>query len=399
MHLLPRPAAVGVAALLGLAAQVAADDLFGITVTSPTADDISVTASSIFDLAEDVIQQQNDFARFEGEEFTATLDYANLTGAIVIEGDANAESVRVQIPSIGFDRVFTDEDEAEEFLRNEGADTVASFIRVVNEQTLVGVTDGNPAALTALLADDAFRNFGGFRNPFAAYVQGGDASRLYFQAGAIRTDAGDGTLYEGALASGVRFTDRVGLTLSVPGGFREIEGSQTFYLGAQLGLPIQITPDVSESQPLLWQVTPYALAAGGGSQDQLAGGLILGGGVVNMVGVQLGPVFVHSSQQVVGYGGTPIEAGDFRFETDVEQTLARVSLVATLADDASPVYLQGGVSYTDFLDEAAVDNYISPLLAVGLNIGGDNVLRIGYRGDFADGFDIHRGEAELRFSF
>ncbi len=378
----------------------AAQDLFGVTVTAPGEDSVTVTGSSLFDLAENVIESLGEFENFEGTSFTGSLDYAGLNDAIIVSGDAaNADQVRVQIPSIGFDRVFDDEDEAEEFLRNDGADVVAEFISVVNRQTLVGVTDGNPAAVTALMADDAFRNFGEFRNPFIGYTQGGDALRLYGSAGVISTDIGDGTLYEGALTGGFKFTDRVGLVLSFPGGYREIEGSQTFFGGAQVGVPIKIAGDVTDDQPLIWQVTPYGLASVGGSQDQLSGGVILGGGLVNLLGVKLGDFTITSGQQLVGYGGTPIEVGDYRFETDVSQTLLRLSLQATYGGVGQTAYVTGGVAYTDFLDDAAVDNYFSPLAGVGFRLGAGSLFRIGYRGDFGDGYDTHRGEIELRLAY
>ena len=393
-----RRAAILAAAVLAPAAAASAQDLFGVTVTGDDGETVTVTGSSLFDLAENVIESKGDFEQFEGRDFTGSLDYAGLDDAIVIGGNTD-DTVRVRIPSIGFDRTFDDEDEAEDFLRNDGADVVADFIAVVNKRTLVGVTDGNPAALTATLADDAYRNFGQFRNPFATHVQGGDAVRLYASAGSIDTDVGGGTLYEAALGTSIPFTDRVALTFSTPFAYRKIEGSETFSLGTQIGLPIQIAPPVSDTQPIVWQIAPYALAAGGGSQDQLAGGLILGGGAVNLVGVKLGRVVLHSAQQVAGYTGTPIEVGDFRFETEVDQVLLRVGAGLTYAGIGQPYYLHAGVAYTDFLNDAAVDSYLSPVAALGVNLGGENALRLGYRGDLGDGYDAHRGEIELRFAF
>jgi hypothetical protein len=388
-------AAASVAACLAGSAR--ADDLFSVTVTDGT-NTVFASGSSLFDLAENVINQEDQFAQFENLDFTGSLDYAGLEDAIIVSGNAGDESIRVQIPSIGFDRTFTDEEEAEDFLQNDGADTVASFISVVNQQTLVGVTDGNPAALTATLADDAFRNFGEFRNPFGTYVSGGDGGRLYASAAVIDTDVGSGTLLEAALGSSIRFSDQVALNFSLPFTYREIEGSETFSAALQLGLPIRIAPATDEGQPLVWQIAPYGLVAGGGSQDQLAGGVILGGGAVHTIGLHVGPVLIHSAQQLVAYTGQPVEAGDFRFETDVDQTLFRISLQATLGGQGDPFFATAGIAYTDFLDDAAVDNYLSPIVGVGLRFGSENVLRVGYRGDFGDGYDAHRGEIEIRFA-
>ena len=393
-------APLAAAATLAFAASASAQDLFNVTVSSPTAGDLTASGSSLFDLAEDIFERQDEFERFDGQVFTATLDYAEIESALIVDGDLDGETVRVRIPSIGFDRTFDDPDEAEDFLRNNGADVVADFIRVVNEESVIGVTDGNPAALTALLADDATRLFGEWRNPFVDYTQGGDATRLFVSGSSISTDAGDGYLVEGALGTSFKFTDHVGLTLSVPVGYRDIEGSETFYFGGQIGLPIKLTPETTSEQPIMWQITPYALAAGGGSQDQLSGGIILGGGIVNLVGLQLGDFSLYSGQQATAYGGTPIEVGDYRFETDLGQTLVRANVGATYGGRGdNSAYLTGGIAYTQFLDDAAVDNYYSPFAGVGLNFWGGSLLRLGYRGDFGDGFDAHAGEIELRFAY
>lgn len=392
--------AVVAAALVPVVAATtaAARDLFGVTVTSPTAGDITATGSSLFNLATDIFDRQGEFSRFEGQNFTATLDYGDIPSAIIVDGDANGESVRVRIPSINFDRTFTDSDEAEDFLRKNGADVVADFIRVVNEQSVVGVTDGNPAALTALFANDAFRLFGEFRNPFITYAQGGEAGRLYLSGSSLQTNAGDGHLIEASLSSSFKFSDRVGLTFSSPFGYRDIEGSETFYVGTQIGLPIRLTAEMSDDHPWFWQVTPYGLLAGGGSQDQLSGGLVFGGGVVNLVGVRIGDFTVHTAQQAVGYGGTPIEVGGYRFETDLSQTLVRANIGATYGGLGESAYVTGGIAYTQFLDNAAVDNYVSPFAGLGLKLGKGSLVRVGYRGDIGDGFDAHAAEIEFRIS-
>ncbi len=396
-HARIRIAAATLAVTFALAASSRADDLFGVVVTDGT-NTVTSTDSSVFDLATNIFDRQGEFQQFDGTDFTARINYAGLNNAIVINGDADGQTVSVVIPSIGFSRTFATAEEAEDFLRQDGAEVLADFIRVTNEQTLVGVTDGNPSALTATLADDAFRNFGEFRNPFVTYAQGNDAGRLYFGATAIDTDVGSGVLYEAAITGGFKFSDRVGLSISLPGTFRDIEGSQTFSIGTQVGVPIKLTPESDDDQPLWWQITPYALAAIGGSEDQLAGGVILGGGVVNFIGVKLGDLTVHSGQQLVGYGGTPVGYDDFEFETDVSQTLARISAGVTYGGIDQSGFLTGGIIYTRFLEDAAVEDYISPFAGVGLKLGAGGVFRIGYRGDFADGYDAHRGEIEFRFA-
>ena len=399
-----RTAAVSLfaAATLAAAAPAAQAQLFGVTVEGER-DDLTLTGNSLFDLADEAAGQEDRFSVFEGQAFTATFDYAGLQDAVVITSNADNSNVRLDIPSTGFSRTFDEADgdvgdQIEDFLREDGAGVVADFISVTNRQTLVGVTDGNPTALTAQLANESFRLFGGYANPFASHVEGSDGFRLYANGAAIDTDVGDGYMVELATTTSFRFTDRVALTLDSIGGYRNIEDSETFTVGSVIGLPIMILRGESGSQPVSWSVAPNFHIGGGGSVDQLSGGLILGGGVTNLLGLRLGDFRISSGQHVSGYGGQPISVAGYDFETEVGQTIAKGSLALTYGGEGETAYVTGGVVYTDFLDDAGVDNYLTPFAAVGLKIFGEGVFRIGYSADLGDGFTVHRGEAGIRFS-
>ena len=407
MHLPPATrhhqtaAALTAAAVLALAAAPASADLFEVVVQG-TADTRRVGGNSLLNLATDVADQSGQFAVFQGQAFTANFNYAGLQNAVVVTSNADNSVITLAIPSTGFSRTFDEadgdiEDQIEDFLKGDGAGELAKFIQVVNEQTLVGVTDGNPTAFTATTSNETFRLFGDFRNAFGDHPQGADGLRLYFNGGAIDTDVGAGYQFEGALTSAFRFTDHVGLVFDSIVAYRNIEDAETITGAFILGLPIKITPELSDDQPLLWQITPNFHIGGGGSADQLSGGLVLGGGVTNLLGVKVGDFFLSSGQHLARYEGQPIEAAGYEFETDVGQTVFKGSLALTYGGIGEAAFLQGGVVYTDFLDDAAVDNYVSPFAGVGIKLG-KGVLRVGYVADLADGFTVHRGEAEVRFA-
>ena len=403
MHRLLQKAALA-AALTLCAATAARADLFTVTVDG-TSDNRTVSSNSLINLADDVNNQQGDFAVFKGQAFTARFNYAGLKNAVVVNSNADNSVVKLDIPSIGFTKTFDAANgdvgnQIEDFLKANGAGVVADFISVTNKQTLVGVTDGNPTALTAQIANEAFRLYGDYRNPFADYGQGSDGLRVYFNGASINTDVGSGYLLEGALTSGFRFTDHVALSLDFFGGYRNIEQSESFTVGFLAGLPIKLTPETNDGQPLYWSVTPNFHIAGGGSADQLSGGVVLGGGVTNLVGLKLGDFFLTTGQSFTGYGGQPVTVQNYDFETNVGQSIFKGSLALTYGGTGAGqrAFLQGGIVYTQFLDDAAVDHYVTPFAGVGLNLFGDSVFRIGYAADLGDGFTVHRGEAEIRFA-
>jgi hypothetical protein len=72
-----------------------------------------------------------------------------------------------------------------------------------------------------------------------------------------------------------------------------------------------------------------------------------------------------------------------------------VQVVRDLGDRA---FIDVGLAYTNLLDDAFVEDYVSADVGAGFRLGG-SVLRIGYHGDFADEFTTHGTNAALVFSF
>lgn len=390
------------ALVFGLLAPAAlADDLFRIDIDG-NEDDLVVTGSSLFDAARDISGQQSDFAAFQGQAFTARVAYAGLDDAVVITSNADNSLITLTIPSTGFTRTFDAadgdiEDQVEDFLRSDGAEALAELAQVINQETPAGVTDGNPAALTALISAETFRLFGDLRNPFGPHPQGADGFRVYGNFNQIDAGGIDGYLIEGALTGGFRFTNRVGLVFDALAGYRNLEDSQTITIAGILGLPIRLSPALDDGQPIFWQITPSGHAGGGGSADQLSGGVVVGAAVTNLVGFKAGDFFFYSGQQIGFFDGQPIDIEGYEFETEVDQKVLRASLAAIYSGIGHSAFLHAGLMYTDFLEEAAVDSFVSPFAGVGVKVG-RGVLRVGVAGDFGDDFEMYRGEAELRLA-
>lgn len=390
--------------LLGLASAARADDLFRLEVEGTT-DSLTATGSSARDLLGDLASQSGQFAVFEGQAFTASLDYAGFDDAIVLTSNDDNSVITLSIPSQGFSETFDAsngdlEEQLEDFLIRSGPEALAILTQATNEDTLIGVMDGNPASMTALTSAETFRLFGEFRNPFGPHVQGGDGLRFYANYSHIEAGDFDGYLVEGALTGAIRFTDQVALVLDGMLAYRNLEDAEVYTTTFIAGVPIRLTPEMTEEQPVFWQITPSFHSGGAGSADQIAGGIILGGSVTNLVGIRAGDFLFSSGQQIGYFDGQPFNIQDVEFDTRVEQWIFRGSLVASYGGfGGSGAYLQGGVVYTDFLEDAGVDNYISPFAGIGVKLGGESVFRIGVAADLGDDFTMYRGEAEVRFAF
>ena len=98
------------------------------------------------------------------------------------------------------------------------------------------------------------------------------------------------------------------------------------------------------------------------------------------------------------YEGVPIEFSDFRFETNTSQQILKNG-VQVLRDLGRGVYLDAGVTYTSFLEDAFVEDYVSADAGIAFRLRETSSLRIGYHGDYSDEFTTHGGNASLFLGF
>jgi hypothetical protein len=148
-------------ALLGAPPIARAGDPFTLTArtTGGTPETVSASGSSAVDLANDVIKTQSQFQTLQGQAFSASLRYGGLQNAVTYSQNAAGTTGTVSIPSIGLTKTFNAasegdlRDQIRDYFKANGADDYARFLREINRRTVLGVTDGNPLATTALLSD------------------------------------------------------------------------------------------------------------------------------------------------------------------------------------------------------------------------------------------------------
>lgn len=375
--------------------------------TSGPPQQVTVSGSNVIDLVEGVIQSQDQFASFQGRGVSATLSYGRMTEAIQFQRNAAGTSATITIPSTGFTRTFTGQsdqevlDKIEDFLLKEGADEYARFLRKVNEQSLIAVVDGNPQAATAQLSNSAFFKFGLNRSPLTAGQQAksspyGPGLRLDLNGGFTNTDEADGFYVTGSLSSVIRIIPRVGLAFSSPFMYREVGDAEVYMGGLEVGLPVVLFKMPVGRGPV-WQVTPHVVGAAAGSVDLAAGGLFFGYGGTSSLAIPLGKSATLSmGNGIYLYEGQPLDFGDYHFDTDLSQQVMKHGLKLTKA--IGPLSVDVGLTYTDFLQDSAVDQYWSPSVGAVLGLGTLGV-RVAYQGDFADGYEAHGGNVTVYLNY
>jgi hypothetical protein len=392
---------------VSLSTSVLAGDLFQITAISATDPSNTVTAggSSVVDLIENLVESESQFRSLENQGFSATLNYAGVKDAVRISRNAAGTSATVVIPSTGLNKTFTGDNEddvnnqIEEWVRQDGANEWAEFLQAVNEASPVAVNDGNPLATTALLADTTYERFGitpsPLGGPATASLSGIHEFRLDISGGFADSGVGDGFFGRAVLASTWCFNDNVGFSILSPLQYRNFEDSDIFDIGTILALPI--TPIVPRGDRSFgWTITPALAGAVGGSYDLAAGGLMWSGSLTSSLSYQFDRFVFTLANQVSAYEGVPIDTSAFDFETEVSQQILKNGLKVTYLIDRG--FVDIGITHTRFLQDAAVDDYVTPMIGVGLRFGEAGSLRVGYKGDFGDDYSSHGGNVELVFA-
>ena len=370
---------------------------------------ITATGDNLVDLAGNLIDAEDQFTALANQDATGSLRYGGLNNAVLFTRNAAGTNATLTIPSTGFSRTFTAaneddlEDEIRDFFESEGADAYADFLAEINKQTSLGVNDGNPLSTTALIADTGFYRFGFItRRPGDPSIPLPTGFDLRFAGGVSDADAGvdDGDELSGSFASlelgtSFRFGDRVALTWANAFRYRDIEGAAIYQYGSTLALPIALAP--GNDGGLSWRITPAFVGGFGGSWDLAAGGSRVGGQITNSISIHAGGWTVTVGNQIGFYEGVPIDISDFRFETETSQVIVKNGL-QVVRDLGNGAFFDIGLAYTNLLDDAFVEDYLSPTAGIGFRLGG-SVLRLGYQGDIADEFTAHAANASLIFSY
>jgi len=389
-----------------------AQDLFRLETSVPG---IGASGNSLVELVEDLLDQSGDFTALQSvSSYSASLDYMGVEDAVLLNVSNLGEDLVLTIPSTGAVVAFDTtspaalEDEVEAFIRQDGVETWAAFVESMSGQSELALLDGNPRSTTALMANSAFRRFGlndthsrlGYREQEVTRF-GTFGLTLEFAGGTVQTSQFDDlTSMDGSIELGGEFNDTVGLGFSVVGQYRDYQGTALYDIGVELGLPLRLARP-SEGRHLYWAVTPVLQAAAGVSPDAAAGGLFLGGGLVNSVALQVGPIELGMANELLYYGGLPIKDIDgYDFETNLDQLVMKNGLKAGFRP-FELLYAEGGLVLTNFLlDNAAIDSYWTPFVSAGLRLGRFVELRGTYEVDLArDDYRAQRGRIELGASF
>jgi len=189
--------------------------------------------------------------------------------------------------------------------------------------------------------------------------------------------------------------ERVAISLGGIFHFRDVEGSEVYVAGIEVGVPIAI---IGKPEPgLTWQVTPFFTGGISASEDFVAGGIILGGGLTSLLSYPIKPDLVISmGNQISFHEGVPLNVSDYRFDTEVSQQILKNALQISYGPSW---FVDASITHTYFIQDAAVETYFTPAIGAGIKIGKSVGIRLAYSADLGDDYTAHNGNLMFSFGF
>jgi len=392
------------AILLVHGSRLLATDFFGVTATGG-GNSVTVGGSNLINLTDNLINEQGSFASLAGQNVTGTLSYGGIPNALVFTENAAQTSATITIPITGFTKTFAGtsasdlQSQIKDFLKKDAELAYAQFLEAVNQRSAVATIDGNPQASTALIADDLFTRFGlrNEQNTEFKSADGGTYFGVNFNGGTIRADDMNGTWAEFAFETGARFTSNVALSFGTAVDYRNEAGSEAYTAAEEIALPVTFINN--NGNGISWQVTPWGFAGFAASYDQVAGGILVGGGATSSLAMHMGPITLTLGDQINYDHGVDIAYGGYGFNTNLDQWIFKNGGDAAFQFPGTPFFVDASIAYSNFLRNAAIPNFWSPSAGVGLAFGGHSSLRFSYEGDFGKGYNANGGQVALVLSY
>jgi hypothetical protein len=388
-----------------------------------------VGADNMIDLVNSAVNNQGQFASLANTNASLSLSYGGIANAITVDKNpANTFATLTFVNKDGTRTTRTFDTTAagangrslqqllEDYLQKGGKEDLKSFYQAMNARSVVAVSDGNPNATTARLEDAIYNRFGRFNrmtamavptppsdpnDPTTAGVEAPNF-QLRFGLGGYTFDVGGFSGESVALTSTAdwNFTPRVGLTLGSFLAYNSVGDADVYHAGIFLGVPIRPILATGD-QHWTWQITPSVGAAGSGSVDEAAGGIVYTFAGTSLLRWDVSPKLAFELSNQAGYlSGKSLEFGDFSVDPGVRQWILKNGLEAQFMLGDGGWYLYGGASYTNFLDDAAIQGYVTPSAGFGWRKSplGTSV-EVGFLGDFGDGWTGYGIRAGVNIAF
>jgi hypothetical protein len=432
------------------AARAADPFVYTETTTTGTPQTVQIDSHSVIRATDDLLLGLGSGATLYGRDVTASLKYGGVADALRITVSADHTTATLSYPGTGRP--------AETFVANGGgnyfnpAQSLDNQIynaitdphnrdwedlqNRLNRESFIMPADGNPSAATSFLAEQTFNRFallndqippGGNRysnNDDPEHSAGYYSPNFALDIGGqrINTTGFDGYDLEFTLSATGRFLPWLGYSFAVPYQVREVAGAQSQTLGFEFGLPFDLIRTSRRNPVVSWTLTPYAEFAVNDSPDLGSTVGIFDAGLASRLAFRFGPrrdwAFAWGSQ-FTGFVGlhegrnTDLYGDDYdydgrddyyssynreAFRGHVSQQLFKNGL-QVVHDFRHGLSVDASVTYSSFVENAAVDQWWTPRIGLGWQITRNFGVRWDYSAELANHYTSSGGRFELDFRY
>lgn len=232
-----------------------------------------------------------------------------------------------------------------------------------------------------------------------AVDHGGFLSRVDFLGQVVEAGDFSGSNFDLTFSTEMRITERFGLVFGLPIGYHSIENADVFNVGLHLDAPMNlmiVDPDAEKG--FSWTVTPGVSAEAVLSYDYAAGGTLYSFGLTNAFRYDYDKWTFIAAQQYTVHESTKLDVDDYSIDPGISQTILKLGgKVLFRMNRGAAIY--AGATWTDFLEDAAVDNYTSPVAGFAWQFHNGANITLGYEGDFGEDYEAHGGRLTFQLPF
>jgi hypothetical protein len=378
-----------------------ASDLYTLTGTSTsTGQSVTATGTNFVDLLRNASTASAEFQALKGQAATYTLNRGSTT-IIKMTRDATGTTATITVPSTGQSKTFTGATDSDvrkqvgDYLKQDVDGVMSRLNKRLNQESKTSFIDGNPHAVTAFMADDAFHRFG-IPRAGTSYQSGW---WIMGEGGAYHADGLDGNYGNLGLGFDANLGKQAALSIGFTSLYNQIGRANNFnFIGLDIGLPITVyrTPLLDG---FVWKVTPFGYGTVSISPDTLSGGWVYGGGGASSLSYLTGRWTFTLGNQLSYFTGADLSIGNIAYGNGgLDQWITKngVEVNYQLGEHA---FVDGGATWTHFFHAAGVKDYYSPTVGIGWQISDASRIRVGARGDLGNGYTSVGGEVSLTVSY
>jgi hypothetical protein len=391
--------------VLSCASLASADNFFNVTATGSGGTLVTNSGGNILKLTDNLISFNGNFFPLFGQNVISSVSWGGVPNAVILTENAFQTQATLIFPSTGFARTFIGtsasnlQDQIHDFIKQDGGRAYAQFLQSMNQLSSVASLDGNPQASTALISNDVFSRFG-IENQQPTQTRsysGGAYFGIAATAGETRADDLNGNWVDLNFDTGMRIGSHLALDFGTTLAYRQVGRSAAYTVAEEVALPFTFINN--RGNGISWQVAPWAFAGLSASYDQAAGGVLIGGGGTSSLALHLGGFTLTLGDQISYTGDCSVTVDGYGFDTDIDQWILMDGLDARYQFPDTPFFIDGSISWDNFLRKAAIPDYWAPSLGIGIAFGPNSRLKISYDGDFAKGYSDSGGDLSLVITY